>query len=163
MSIQPEGRIRNVKASLFKYLATSYTMTAIQYDGVQFDEQNHNEWVKADFQVASIDFFRQVDGGLFGGDFLVVLSLNVLVKPDKVMTENIYRREDIVDQLKYLFRVPLGIPVKDYYTGGPTPTDLGVIRTTEIDDADLGYDEDHAIYQHNVTSMGLFLSKWDAP
>lgn len=162
MPIQPEARTKNIKASLFKYLNTNFTLIPIQYDGVQFDEQNHNEWVRADFQVGDTDFFRQVGGGLFGGDVIVMFSMNVLLKPDKVMTENIYRREDLVDELKYIFRVPLGIPVYDWHSSA-TPSQIGVIRTAELDDNDFGYDEDHALYQHNVTSFGFWLSKWDAP
>jgi|ERR1044072_8349428 hypothetical protein len=160
--IQPEERTQNIKASLFTYLRTNYTTTPIQLEGVQFDEENHNEWVRADMMVVGMDYFRQVGNTLFGADLVVILNLNVMVKADKVLTENIYRREQLVDELKHLFRIPLGIPVYDHFTGAPL-AQIGIFRTTEIDEVDLGYNSEAALYQHNISSTMYFLSKWDAP
>lgn len=163
MAILPEGRTQNVKASLYAYLIANYTETPLQFEGLPFDEENNDQWVRADIMVLDMDYFRQVEGSsIFGADLIVLANLNILIKPDKVLYGNIYRKEILADELRNLFRIPLGIPVHDHHSGAPL-AQIGVLRTSELEDADLGINRIDAIYQHNVSSTMFYLSKWEGP
>ena len=163
MAIRPEERTQNVKASLYTYLQANFTSVPIQYEGLPFDEENTDEWVRADMVILDWDYFRQVDSpNIFGADLIVLMNMNILIKPDKVLLANMYRKEQLADELRHLFRVPLGIEVYDHYAGTPL-TQIGVLRTSELEDVDLGFNRIDAIYGHNVSSTMFYLSKWDGP
>jgi hypothetical protein len=161
MAIDPTERTQNIKASLYTNLQSNFTTAPIHLGGQPFDEQNKNEWVRADMLIESMDYYRQVGGGQFGGDLIVLFSINVFVKADDVLIKNGYRGEQLVDELKHLFRLPVAVPVHNHFAGSPLAL-IGYLRTAEIEDNDLGYDNDAAVFQHNVSSTMFFLSRWDA-
>ena len=163
MPILPEGRTQNVKASLYGYLGSNYSVTPIQYEGLPFEEENNDEWVRADIVVLDMDYFRQVEGSdIFGADLIVLANMDIMIKPDRILHGNIYRKEYIADELRHLFRIPLSIPVYDHYTGVPL-SQIGILRTSELEDVDLGFNRIDAIYGHNVSSTMFYLSKWEGP
>jgi len=162
MAIHPTGRTQNVKASLYNYLQSNFTTTPIQFAGSAFDEQNKKEWVRADVIIESTEYFRQVTvAGLYGADLVVLMNMNVIIKADEVLIQNLYRREQIVDELRHIFRVPVAIPVFDHFAS-PT-TDIGTLRTSEIEDTELGYNLEASFFQHNVSATLYFLSMWPGP
>jgi hypothetical protein len=134
-------------------------MVPLHLIGMPFDEQNKNEWVRADTIIETMDYFRQVGEGLYGADLYVLMNMNVFLKPDKILVEDGYRQMKIVDELIHLFRIPISIPVHDHHSD---PSELiGYLRTYEVEDMDLGYLEQAGVFQYNVSSTMFFLSKWE--
>jgi len=161
MAILPEAREENVVASLFKYLEANFTLVPVDYAGVGIREENVDEWVRADVMLPTPRYARQVDEqGNMGAEYLVMLNLNIFKKQTEMETVNVYRNFRIRDTLADLFRVPLGITVRDW-VGSAGATIIGILQTSELETTNLGLQD--VLYQHNVTSTMRYVMKWEGP
>lgn len=162
MAILAQERRENVKASLFKYLADNFILVPIEFPGVGLDEENQNEWVRVDIMYPEPRYVRQTDGNKMGSEAIVMLSMNIFRKQTFHETGNVYGLDRIVDTLSNLFRVPLGILVKDYVENAGVNT-IGVLQTSRLVDENLGLRQEHGVYQYNLTSYMRYVFQWERP
>jgi hypothetical protein len=164
MAILPEERRENVKASLFTYLSDNFTLVPIYYGIAGIKEEDVDEWVRVDVMFPTPTYRRQVGLGQMGAEAIIMLNMNIFKKQTEAESVNIYRSDRIVDTLSNLFRVPLGIPVKDYVeSNGAGTNNLSTLQTSVLDTDDLGWQERLALYQYNVTSHMRYVMKWEQP
>lgn len=149
-------------ASLFTYLDANYNLTKVDHGGSGVDEENLQEWVRADVMFTIPRYSRQVDQqGHFGAEPLIMLNMNVFVK-QTALEVNTYRLKRLSDTLKNLFRVPQGILVKDHVENAGANT-IGVLQTSEIEVRQMPFDSAKGIYGCNVTSTMRYVFSWEAP
>jgi len=160
--ILPEEREENVIASVFKYLEANFTLVLIDYAGAGIEEENQDEWIRADVMFTKPRYARQVDSQNMGAEALTMLSMNIFKKQTELELANIYRNKRIRDTLANLFRVPLGIPVKDWVENAGANV-IGTLQTSELESQDLGLQEGIAAYQYNLTSTMRYVMKWEPP
>lgn len=157
----PTERLENVKASVFKYIADNYTETPVDYEGVGIDEENQDEWVRVDIILASQRMAGRVGNNLNGSEPTIMVNMNIIRKQTETETVNVYRPTRIRDTLANLFRVPLGIPVRDWADNAGANV-IGVLQTSELGERYLGLVESQASYQHNLTSTLRYVFAWSA-
>lgn len=165
MAILSTEREENIIASIFKYLEANFTLVPIDYAGAGINEEDVDEWVRADVMTTKPKYYRQVDSqGNMGAEGLFFLNMNIFRKQTEAETVNIYRMQRIRDTLANLFRVPIGIAVKDYVeTAGAGTNRIGTLQTSELDSQNLGLQAALAAYQWNVTSTMRFVLAWEKP
>ena len=165
MVMLPEEREENIIASLNTYLAanlpTGMSVEQVDFGGSGVQEEDHDEWLRADVMITTPRYSRQVDqDGNMGSEPLVMFNVNIFRK-QTVHESDIYRLTKLGDELKNKFRVPLGIPVYDH-EGSPS-TRIGTLQTYELNNEPMPFDQSKGIYGRNVTSTMRYVMKWEAP
>jgi len=164
MSILPTEREENVVASLFTYVKNSFTLVPVYYKSAGIKEEDENEWVRIDVMFPTPTYRRQVGVGQMGAETVVMLNMNIFKKEQEAQAVNIYGITRIRDTLANLFRVPLGIAVKDYVESSGAGTNrIGTLQTSILEVNDMGWQQNLALYQYNMTSHMRYVMKWETP
>ena len=164
MAILATERDENVIASLFKYIEANFTLVPVYYGNSGIKEEDYDEWMRVDVMIPKPRYARQVGDDLMGAEALVMLNMNIFKKQTEAETINIYRPHRIHDTLANLFRVPLGIAVKDYVESAGAGTNrIGTLQTSELESQNIGLQESSALYQWNLTSTMRYVQAWEAP
>ncbi len=110
----PEGRIENVKRSLFSYIVANYSTTALQLQGSDvLDTTAITEWVWWGLTgVGGRTLARNIRDNSHGELATYLVTAEINVKP----TTNITRIDAIADAVRNLLR-QVSIPVTDYVGG----------------------------------------------
>jgi len=111
----PEGRFENVKRSLYAYIQSNFTESAIDFQGSDvFRSKDANDWVWFGVSSRTHQFVRSVSDSRSGDIVRFLLHAVVYVKP----TEDIMRMEHVADALRDLIPPRAAISVYDHVGTG---------------------------------------------
>ena len=151
MTLNAQGKIQNVKASLEKYISENLQVKegfTMDYEGVPFESAGNNEWIQERIlSFGKKDFRRQTSStGLRGYLTLIMLSFNIFVDSENTLRTN--RIYEIRDTIMDYFKEGTKISLYDFSTGEwNTILDSLIVRGIETD-SPIPNDD---LSQYNVT------------
>jgi len=132
-SIDADGMVQNVKASIEKYIANQLVMEeelTIAWEGMQFEPEHMAEWVRERILAfADRDYHRQVSDTEEGQTTMVMLSFNIFVNPEKADKTN--RHYEIRDKIAEHFHINKTISLYDFSSDDFTDA-LQTMKVREI-------------------------------
>lgn len=112
-TILAEERFENVRRSLYDYIQSNFTASALDFEGSDsFDSVNVNDWVWIGVSSKRNQFMRQTSPGRMGDLTRFTLHTVIYMKP----TNDLMRLDRIADNLENLLRRP-SVPIVDYVGG----------------------------------------------
>ena len=156
-----EEREENVELSLQTFLNTNYTLTAIRWPGVVFEESKFSEWIVPVLLEATGRYHRQVASGRLGKTVPFIYNIQAIVKRTFLENGNAMRGRRIADTLLYLFREPKSIDVRDYVAGGSPPALIGSMQCFDTDSISLGLDQETGVYMWAVSCTMFYTLQWE--
>lgn len=162
MAIQHEQRMENVRGSLFAYLNNNYSLTAIQWTRIPFEEKNNDAWITPTLLVRNRQFARQMGPNRIGAIVSYWLNININAKKVAAEGSNPYIITEIRDVLHELFKETTEIPIVDTTAGGGG-NQIGKFVCFDLDERNLGEDENKSLYLYNFTVDGFYEEKFEPP
>lgn len=116
MTLNAQGKLQNVKASLERYIENKLVETegfTVDFEGRPFEGTGSDEWIEERILGKGVgDFHRQVSSTAMGQTAPVLLNFNVFVNPKKTRRTN--RHYEIRDVIAEHFKVGTRIDLYDF-------------------------------------------------
>ena len=133
MTLNINGKIQNVKASIEKYIKDNLVTTSsfvVNFEGLPFEEANRAEWIEETILgLGNRDFHRQVSATTTGQTTQVMLNFNIFV--NRELTAKTNRAYEIRDILADYFKIGTQIDLYDF-SGDDFTTSLQKMEVNEI-------------------------------
>jgi hypothetical protein len=133
MSLNSQGKIQNVKASLEKYIYNKLVILegfSVDFEGFPFEGTSSEEWIEERILGKGVgDFHRQVSSSAIGQTVPILLNFNVFVDPNKTKRTN--RHYEIRDIIANYFKIGTQIDLYDA-SNGNWATSLQKMEVEEI-------------------------------
>ena len=160
MTLESQGKLQNVKASVEKYINDTLVIThglTVNYEGIPFEVASREEWVEETILgLGDFEYVRGVDSSHFGQLTTVLLNFNIFVNKEKTLRSN--RHYEIRDVVFDYFKVGTTVDMYDF-SNSNFVTVIQKLKVREVI-TDTPIPENN-YFRYTLTFGIEWLQKWD--